>query len=267
MIAEQVRPIDQPSEETLELVWKEQADLKSVKLLRRAGITDGTLKKTIGVHIGTQPYKHNHYHDQEFFRTDRAKGILTNPYGQRMMRVSEDFVVAMLGSLEDEVGQAGAREIMYKCGFQWGMRDMRHFMARMQAEYEAELDRMRMDFLAETWWWPLTIQGWGTWRYDFSQRDKGMLFVELYESAVAQSVGDIGSVICYFYAGLFAATFSVLSKRALGCVEMQCYATGEDYCKFVVSDYERVDAAAFWRGEGATAGDIMKKLTTMEVRG
>jgi predicted hydrocarbon binding protein len=263
MLDTQITPIDQPTEESLQLVWKERADLKSVTLLRRGGISDGSIKKTLSVVPGTQPYKHNHYHDQEFFKNDLEKGILTNPYGHRMIRVSEDFVVAMLGSLEDEVGQAGAREIMYKCGYRWGMRDMKHFLGRMRAEFEAELDRMRMDFLAETWWWPLTITGWGTWRYDFTQRDKGLLFIELYESAVAQSVGDIGSVICYFYAGLFAATFSVLSKRPLGCVEMQCYATGEDFCKFVVSDYERVDAAAFWRGEGASAGDIMKRLNSI----
>jgi hypothetical protein len=44
---------------------------------------------------------------------------------------------------------------------------------------------------------------------------------------------------------------------------MQCYATGEDHCRFVISDYERVDAAAFWRSEGATAKDIIKKLSAM----
>jgi uncharacterized protein len=263
MNAELSYPLDQPGEDALQLVWKERADLKAMTLLRRTGISDGTVHRTLSIIPGSQPHKHNHYHDEEYFRFDRNKGTLQNPYGQRTMRVSEDFMVALLGSLEDEVGQAGAREIMYKCGYQWGMRDMKHFLARMQAEFEAELDRMRMDFLAESWWWPLTISGWGTWRYDFRSRDKGLLYIELYESAVAQSVGDIGSVICYFYAGLFASTFSVLAKRALGCVEMQCYSTGEDFCKFVISDYKKVDAASFWRGEGATAADITKRLNQM----
>ena len=257
-------PIDRPSEQTLQLLWKEKADLRSVSFLRRPGVTDGTIHRgPIAVVEGPQPYKHNHYHDSEFFRADPDRGTVTNPYGQRVMRVSEDFLVAVLGSLEDEVGQSGAREIMYKCGYQWGVQDMRRFLPRMQAEFEAELDRMRVDFLMESWWWPLTIMGWGTWRYDFTQRDKGLLYVELYESAVAKSVGDVGSVVCYFYAGLFGAVFSALAKRPLGCVEMQCYATGEDFCKFVVADYERVNAAAFWRGEGASARDITRKLSEM----
>lgn len=256
-------PLDRPSEQTLQLIWQEKGDTRAVTLLRREGIANGTTHRQIQVRPGVQPYLHNHYHDREFFRHDPDRGVLTNPYGQRLMRVTEDFMVAVLGSLEDEVGQNGAGEIMYKCGFQWGLHDMRRFLPRMRAEFEAELDRMRVDFLMEQWWWPLTIQGWGTWRFDFRQREKGLLYVELFESAVAQSIGDIGAVVCYFYAGLFASTFSTLAKRSLGCVEMQCYATGEDRCKFVVSDYERVNAAAFWRSEGATARDIITKLSQM----
>lgn len=258
-----LEPLDRPAAATLEVMWKEKADLRSLSLLRRPGVSDGTLKKVITPKLGVQTYKHNHYHDTEFYRHDPQRGILENPYGQRMMRVTEDFMIAMLGSLEEEVGQQGAREIMYKCGFQWGMYDMRGFLARMQAEFEAELDLMRVDFLMESWWWPLTIEGWGTWRYDFRQKDKGLLFVELYESAVAQSLGDVGAVVCYFYAGLFASVFSVLARKNLGCVEMQCYATGADFCKFVISDYERVDAATFWRNQGVSAADIHKKLLAM----
>lgn len=256
-------PLDRPSESTLQLVWQEKGDTRVMNLLKRPGLSDGTIHKQIIAKPGVQPHLHNHYHDREFYRHDLERGTLTNPYGQRLMRVSEDFLVAVLGSLEDQVGQNAAREIMYKCGFQWGMQDMKCFLPRMRAEFEAELDRMRVDFLMEQWWWPLTIQGWGTWRYDFRQRDKGLLYIELYESAVAQSIGDIGAVVCYFYAGLFAAVFSVLARRSLGSVEMQCYATGDDHCRFVVSDYERVNAAAFWRSEGATAREIMSKLSQM----
>jgi uncharacterized protein len=256
-------PLDRPSESTLQLIWQERRDTRAVNLIKRASAVDGTLNKTIGVKAGEQPYFHNHYFEKEFFKHDPNRGTIGNPYGQRVMRVTEDFLVAILGSLEDQAGQNGAREMMYKCGFQWGLHDMKRFLPRMQAEFEAELDRMRVDFLMEQWWWPLTIQGWGTWRYDFRQRDKGLLYVELYESAVAQSIGDIGAVVCYFYAGLFASVFSTLAKRSLGCVEMQCYSTGDDHCRFVVADYERVNAAAFWRSEGATSRDIMTKLAAM----
>lgn len=253
-------PLDKPGEKTLNIIWQEQADFKSISLIRRPGIGDGSVRPSIGVRQGVQPVKHNHFHDSEFYRLAPETGVLTNPYGKRMIRVGEEFIVALLGSLEDEVGEAGAREIMYKCGFQWGMNDMKGFVPRMRAEFETDLRKARVDFLMETWWWPLNISGWGVWRYDFTQRDKGLLFVELEESVVASSVGDMGDVLCYFYAGLFAAVFSVLSKRPLGCVEMQCLGTGADFCKFVISDHERADAAAFWRKQGASARDILRKL-------
>ncbi|CAN5370738.1 4-vinyl reductase [soil metagenome] len=256
-------PLDRPSEQTLQMIWNEKGDPRAIDLIRRRGVGDGVQQKTITARSGTQLAMHNHYFDREFYKHDPDRGTINNPYGQRVMRVTEDFLVAILGSLEDQAGQNGAREMMYKCGFQWGLHDMKRFLPRMQAEFSAELDRMRVDFLMEQWWWPLTIQGWGTWRYDFRQRDKGLLYVELYESVVAQSIGDIGAVVCYFYAGLFASVFSTLAKRSLGCVEMQCYSTGDDHCRFVVADYERVNAAAFWRSEGATSRDIMNKLANM----
>ena len=83
------------------------------------------------------------------------------------------------------------------------------------------------------------------------------------EAAARMSIPGILAIQESYPEPLFASVFSVLSRRSLGCVEMQCYATGEDFCKFVVSDYDRVNAAAFWRGEGATAKDIMKKLHAM----
>jgi hypothetical protein len=35
---------------------------------------------------------------------------------------------------------------------------------------------------------------------------------------------------------------------------------GADHCKFLISHADRVDAAAFWRSQGATGKDIMKKV-------
>lgn len=241
------------------LIWSEGASEQGLTLLRDAGDGNGASRDRMQVVLGPQPIKHNHYTDDQFFRHDPRTGVVRNVYGQRLVRVSEDFLVALLGALEDEVGDA-AGEIMYRCGYEWGMEDMLSFSRRVQAEFATDLAKMGTGFLLETWWWPLTIEGWGTWHYDFRQAKQGLLFVDLYESAVAQSLGDVGKVVCYFYAGLFAAVFGVLARRTLACIEIQCYSMGEDYCKFLIATDKRVNAAAFWRSEGATSKDIMKKL-------
>ena len=150
--------------------------------------------------------------------------------------------------------------VLYETGYAWGMEDMRNFVKRSQGEFEVDFTKMGMGMMLETWWWPLTIEGWGTWQFDFREAKRDMLFIELYESAVAKTLGDIGAVVCYFYAGLFSAVFSVLSRKDFGCVEIQCYAMGADHCKFLISHAERVNAAAFWRSQGATGQDIMKKV-------
>jgi len=217
------------------------------------------LRDAIQVIPGPQPVRHNHYYDERFFQHDRSTGILRNVYGQRVVRVTEDFILGLLSGLEEEVGDA-AGEIMYKAGYQWGLEDMKSFVPRVQQEFEVQFSKMGMGMMLETWWWPLQIEGWGGWRYDFRQGKQGLIFIDLFESAVAQSMGNVGKVMCYFYAGLFAAVFTLLSKKELACIEIQCYSMGEDFCKFLISTSKRVNAAAFWRSEGATSADIMKKV-------
>lgn len=251
---------EKPADKRLNLIWNEGPDPRQLTLLRHAEVDDaGRLRDKIRVVSGPQVYRHNHYTEERFYRPDQARGVIENVYGQRLVRVSEDFAVAILGALEEEVGDA-AGEIMYKCGYEWGMEDMRSFSQRVQAEFEVSLSKMGMGMLLETWWWPLQIEGWGAWRYDFRQGKQGLIFIDLFESAVAQSLGDVGKVVCYFYAGLFAAVFSVLAKRQLASIEIQCYSMGEDHCKFLISTDKRVNAAAFWKNEGATSKDILKKL-------
>jgi uncharacterized protein len=259
-----VAPPEKPTDPRLAIIWGKGPDTQQLSLLRTRRADQekgvGQLADKIRINTGEQVYKHNHYTDDQFFRHNPAKGVLTNAYGQRLLRVSEDFVVAVLGGLEDELGDA-AGEVMYKCGYEWGMEDMSSFTPRMQAEFEMAMSKLSMGLLLETWWWPLQIEGWGAWNYDLRQGKQGLIFIDLYESAVAQSLGNVGKVVCYFYAGLFAAVFSVLARRNLSGIEIQCYSMGEDHCKFLIATEKRVNAAAFWRQEGATFKDITRKLS------
>lgn len=239
---------------------KSSADvgLEQVKRLRRER-ADDVVREQIRVILGPQPYRHNHYTDDDFFLPNAETGEIQTVYGQRVIRVTEDFVVGLATGLEEEVGPA-AGELMYRIGVEWGRRDIKAFSKRMRAEFEAAVQKMTMGFVLETWWWPLVIEGWGNWQYDFRQSKQGLLFVDLWESAVAQSLGNIGKVVCFFYAGLFASTFSTLASKELAGVEVQCYSMGADNCRFLIASPKRVDAAAFWRNEGATTKDILKKI-------
>lgn len=175
------------------------------------------------------------------------------------MLATEDFVVSFQAALETELGDA-AGEVMYQCGFKWGEKDIDDFMGRFETQFGYQPDGAALGFLLESWWWPLQASGWGVWKYDLSHRSEGLIFVDLYDSAVAKSIGNVGEVVCHYYAGMFAAVFGRLAKRELSAIEIQCYSMGEGFCKFLVGSSKRINAAQFWVQEGASANEIMERL-------
>jgi len=209
--------------------------------------------------LGQQPTKHNVYTLEDFLRHDVKTGTILSRSAQRTFHVSEDFIAGLQAGLEQEVGDASA-VILYKCGFQWGLHDMRRFETNVVREYGRDVQAMNFAFLMETWWWPLQATGWGSWEIDFSKNEQGIVVVNLYDSVMAKSLGEIGKPVCYLYAGLFAGVLTHLSRRPLAGIEIQCYAMGANYCRFVIGAEKRVNAVEFWLEEGASASDVLAKL-------
>ena len=216
------------------------------------------------ISTGDGGYKgyHNYFVEEEFFRSIEKDGSIYIRDGQRAAKVSEDFVVGLHSGLNEDVGDA-SNLVMYKCGVEWGLRDMKRFNNRMRQEFgggKKDIWSMNPNFVFESWWWPLTIQGWGSWTLDMSFSSKGMTFVEIRNSAVARSMKRVGKPVCHLYAGMFAGVMSYWEKQDRSSIEVQCYSMGNDCCKFMIGDEKRVNAAEFWRQEGATADEIREKL-------
>ncbi|NJN29918.1 MAG: 4-vinyl reductase [Synechococcales cyanobacterium RM1_1_8] len=205
------------------------------------------------------PQKHNHYGFSDFFRFDPDRGTLVDWNGSQNFLTSEDFILGLIEGLEEEVGDASAA-VMYTVGCEWGKRDSFVFEKWFEQEYGRSMRQVNLMFLLETWWWPYISQGWGRWEVDLSDRQQGFMFINLFDSAMARTLGDVGKPACHIYAGLFAGFFTELVKKQLSCIEIQCYSMGENYCKFLVGGQDRINAAAFWLNEGATAKDIASRL-------
>jgi len=206
------------------------------------------------------PGRPNYYNDEDFFRTEAAAGVVRDALGRRVVRAADDLLAALAGALGQEVGDA-AGEILYKLGRRWGEAEARACAERAPREFGVEsIERMNMNVLLETWRWPLTAAGWGTWRHDFRRARQGLPVVELYDSAAAAAHGPAQKPVCHLYAGLFAAVFSHLAGRELAGVELQCAATGADCCRFVVTTPPRAAAAARLRDEGVPADEVLQRL-------
>lgn len=202
---------------------------------------------------------HNYYVPEEFFRRDPRQGAIYLRDGQRAAAVDESFINGLHLGVEEEVGSASSL-LMYRCGQQWAQQDMKRFNDRMRHEFgggKRDIWTMNLRFVLETWWWPLTIEGYGAWRLDMTYRGKDITLVEIRNSAVAQSMAQVGKPVCHLYAGLFAGAFSFYDKSEQECIELQCYAMGNDCCKFLIGNEKQVNAVEFWQQEGATASEIL----------
>jgi predicted hydrocarbon binding protein len=205
---------------------------------------------------------HNYFVPEEFVKRDPQTDSLYLRDGQRAVYASEDFVSGLHTGLHEEVDDA-SNLIMYKCGLEWGINDMKRFSNRMRHEFgggKTDIWKMNRKFVWESWWWPLAVEGWGSWTIDFSFDKQTMAFVTIRNSAVAKSMEQVGKPVCHMYAGLFAGAFSVFEREERDSIEVQCYAMGNDCCKFLVGKKERVNAVEFWRREGANADEIASRL-------
>lgn len=209
------------------------------------------------------PHRRNHYRFNDYFTFDRNSGSITDWHDSRNILASEDFIVALVSGLEHEVGGAST-VVMYNIGREWGKNDAAFFQNWFRQEYGMSVNQCRPSFAFEAWWWPFTSQGWGNWEIEFEHQKNGFVFIDIFNSAVARSLGDVGKPVCYLYAGLFAGFFSILTQKSLDCIETQCYATGETYCKFLLGKEDRVKAATFWHTQGANAKDIEAKFLAGE---
>jgi uncharacterized protein len=211
------------------------------------------------------PKKHNHYSFKDFFQFEADKGTIVDWNDAQNILATEDFIIGLVEGLEEEVGEASAA-IMYTIGCEWGQKDAFFFEKWFEKEFDRPVRQASLMFLLETWWWPFTAQGWGRWEVDMSDRRQGFMFINLFDSALARTLGDIGKPVCHLYAGLFSGFFTEMVKKQLGCIEIQCYSMGDTYCKFLLGGQERIDAASFWLNEGATAKDIEKRLRSGELK-
>ena len=213
------------------------------------------------IHLLKQQYpqRHFHYSLKDFF-SFQTNGTISDWNESRNILVSENFIVGLIAGLEEEVGDASG-VVMYNIGQQWGQEDAEFFRNWFLSEYGYDdFSQLNLMFVLEAWWWPFISQGWGNWEVDMSDQKNGFMFINIFDSAVARTLGDVGKPVCHVYAGLFSGFFSSLIGKDLGCIELQCYAMGETYCKFLLGKKDRIDAASFWHNEGATARDIQKRL-------
>src|SRR5437762_456112 len=94
------------------------------QLLRNADVADDRLRDHVRIITGPQPYRHDHYSADQFYRVDAAAGTVHNTYGQRVLRVTLNFVRTLAKALAEQTPDK-AKATMYQIGRSWGEANIR----------------------------------------------------------------------------------------------------------------------------------------------
>ena len=95
-----------------------------------------------------------YYTPDEFFRREDTDGALFLRDGQRAAQVSRGFHSRVALRALMKTSAMLPTLIMYKCGVEWGLQDMKRFNNRMRHEFGGgKMDIWQMDprFVFETW--------------------------------------------------------------------------------------------------------------------
>ncbi len=204
--------------------------------------------------LAAAPGRPHHFNDDDFIRPDPAQGTIHDAFGRRLVLVSTDLLAALATALN-----RGGADALYQIGRRWGDADFRAFAERAPKEFGvAGLEQMHFQTMLDSWRWPFTAAGWGTWQYDFRRARIGLPVVVLKHSIAVSGRAD--KPVCHLYAGLFAALFSGLAQRELVGLELQCAATGADDCRFLVASAEKTRAASKLRKKSVRAEEILDRL-------
>lgn len=200
--------------------------------------------------------------DDSFHRELKA-GALRRADAGRVAALAVEFVHDLHFALVENLGDS-AQDVLYRTGYEWGLQDMLRLNQHLREEIGgSNFDLWQMDakFVIDSWWAALAESGWGTCQFDFSRLSRGVVCAELKDSIVAQALDGAEQPVCHLYAGLFAGALSFFERAERHAVEIQCQAMAHDSCRFVIGPGAEVDNAESRRQQGASATEIIRRLS------
>jgi uncharacterized protein len=198
----------------------------------------------------------------DFFEAEQTAGSLLRPDGERCAALSLEFIKRLHTAVIEQFGDA-AQDILYRTGFECGLREMLGLHQYLQSDSGAvkqDLWQLDANFVLESWWKRLQEAGWGAAKFDCSRLQRGVVIVELQNSAVAAALDATKKPACHYYAGLLAAALSFYDRAERHATEIQCRAMGQPLCIFLIGPGADVDAAETARKQNASAADVIRRL-------
>jgi len=199
---------------------------------------------------------------EELWKCDLEQGSLRTNDGTRVTAVSADWIGMLHISLIESFGET-AQDVLYRGGYEWGLRDMTRGHRQLPTR-SGSTDAMATEIKAalETWWGPFAGSGWSACSFDLSQWERrGIAFADLKNSVVAAALEGADQPVCHLCAGLFAGAVSYFARAERHAVEIECRALGHASCRFAIGPGTEIDSAESWRQQGTSAAEIARRLS------
>lgn len=174
---------------------------------------------------------------------------------------SIEFVRSLHFALLETFGD-DTQDVLYRIGYEWGLRDMTALRRRLRDEPGAASTPGPAEAQAafDQWWQPLLAGGWGSSSLSPTSKTRGIATIDLRNSLVADALPGADYPVCHLYAGLFAGALSLIERAERHGVEISCRAVGDTACIFVIAPAAEIDAIETWRQQGIVAGEIVSRL-------
>ena len=184
----------------------------------------------------------NYFATDAYVRSDLEMGLLENRQGDRLLALPEALIQGIYAGLDKETGQA-TRLVLYNCGRWWGKNLYSRFVEELTDYYGTPLSDMPMvEFLQslQNCW---KTHGWGHIELDSSSQHRGLLVVQIWNSAYARLAPKSNQPVCQLEAGVLASFFGQLSGRELYCLQTTCESMGADCNRFIIGLPKRLEPA------------------------
>lgn len=201
----------------------------------------------------------NFFAEGAYLKTDIVRGVTRNRAGTRIVALTSDFLVGFRRALADECGPA-AESVMNTFGRKWGALLAKRFDQEMRGHYRVPVSEMEMPLfqgcLAELF----ARSGFGRLTLDFRRADRGVVVAEIRDPFMAGIVGVSDKPVDAILAGILESFFSHYSGEALGCVQTECQARGDEVSRFVLALKDRLAEAPGWVESGVGHDEILRRL-------
>src|SRR5262245_31430694 len=119
------------------------------------------------------PPRGNYFAEIGYLSQDLKTGTLHNGGGARMVALSDEFLLALLNSLELELGGRAA-PVLKAAARDWGRRAAAEFAAELEKHYGRPIADLPLGLFAADLTEAFRRHGWGFFRFNFNQSSQGV---------------------------------------------------------------------------------------------